>query len=345
MEGHQDDRKKAEAPDKKKAKRMHVPLDDNEEIIHLNIRGRFLDVPHAILVSIPNSLLFQWFRPPFPYAVARFRGDPYLNFDFKMFEQVIEVLTSIYWRRMSNPHLPVPSPEYGMSYEGNEFLRMVDHLRLSETIFPFGIFEINTGPEHSKILKHYTSLERTTFFFSRAYETYRSDKVYGNKNCMIKGFQIVILDDTLKLDIGWIKKSKLHPSTEFVQMEPFDNDAVGCMKHSIGLDVRTKSLSITGQWSDNNWQENLLYLPDFSNIRTIRCASFGRLWYCNDVLIASVAGGKQLSSEDVDDIMCNIPAEKFWYDEAEINPCFSLKGRIKIEKIELAFGDEHTLLY
>ena len=186
-----DIKKKETGRSSKKAKTMKDPYHEAETIISLNIRGRSMDVPHATLISVHGSLLHEWFSPPFPYAVARFKGRPYLNFDFAMFEQVIEVLTSKQWETMNQPHPPVPSPSYGRSFEGDEFLRMVDYLGLSEAIFPFGIFNINTGPEHCNGLRrNYTLLQRSTPFSSDVYKTFCIDKLYGNKDAMIKGVEL-----------------------------------------------------------------------------------------------------------------------------------------------------------
>ena len=64
-----------------------------------------------------------------------------------------------------------------------------------------------------------------------------------------------------------------------------------------------------------------------------------------DILIASIAGGKMDLDDDFETDLCYIPPDKCWDDDIDVEPCFSLKGEVNIQHLELAFGDEKLLLY
>jgi hypothetical protein len=310
-------------------------MNTQEAIIHLNVRGKFMDVPRKVLISVEGSLLHEWFSGEYPYAVQRHNGDPYVNFDFVFFEQVIEILTSKQWQTVNSPF--VPSPSFYPGFAGEEFLRMVDHLGLKEIIFPFGVFKLNEGPEHELVTQNIKLLQKETIVSTNVDQTFRLVGVYGNKKTKIKSYDIVLTTFNSVMCVGWKKKSLLYPMNEFQGMEPLDNDAyVGELKDTIGYHALGKKIRISGRDGEHDWYNiNDLDVPDIIYPSRIKCAAFGRCWFVNDKLVASVAGGAGSGPLDI----VNIP-DKFFLDGIELEPCFTINGSVCIENVELVFADE-----
>ena len=283
------------------------------DVLYLNVGGTKMTVLRRTLTSVPGSMLASRFSGRWDESIEKDKdGNYFIDQDYALFEPMIN-----YLRNKSNGTEVYPMSSPTINTEGKkiqDFYRMVEYYGMTQGLFPSKLTLLHGSESDIEITGPLEACANDWATFQVS--------LCGHVR-KIRDFEVT-LGSVQRVQIGWI-----HGEIDF---RKGTNVGVGEPKHSLGIDLSKSCYLIDGVSTAIDGLE-------LKEGCVIRSENFGRKWFVDGVLVASVDAESSSNAVKI--------AENKWkgphqYGSSahgptdDVSPAISVKGSFVISAIEYA---------